>query len=587
MRPQTWIRTGGLLGCAVFAQWSCAEVLGLADRPIENGTGGTGGETTSGSGGSTTATNTGGAAGAAHCEDGKKNEDETDLDCGGTCVTCSWGKHCSSGEDCKSGLCGAGTCVSSCLDAEQSGNETGKDCGGDCPPCEDGQGCNALEDCVSGVCKEQTCVSYHVWSAAFGGPLEQHPTAVRVDGAGNIVTAGFFAGSASFGAGELVSAGAYDVFLAKLGPDGKHFWSKPFGDALDQKANALAIDGLDNIVVAGNFDGSFSLGGNPLLNGGGTDLFVAKLSPLGNHQWSKKFGGTGPQIANALAIEPGSNAVFLAGGIDGSVDFGGGPMMPIGGIDAYVVRLDVGGAWQWNKRWGDSGSDFASGAAAIPSGGVVVAGSYQQSIDFGSGPIPSAGGYDIFVVSLDASGNVLWAKTFGDGADQLSPQLASDSFGNIYVAGGFPGSIDFGCGTVTSAGDRDIFAAKLDINGECVWSRRFGDELNQFSAYLAVDAAGQVGLTGTFLGTIGVGLDTLSSAGNGDAFILKLNGAGLPIWGRSFGDSQGAETGYGIAFNAENDAVVAGTFLSTIDLGGDQLTSQDSADAFVARLRLP
>lgn len=98
-----------------------------------------------------------------HCSDHKRNEGETDLDCGGECAACGFGKACERDEDCVSGSCISFECsVPSCIDGVQNATESDVDCGGGCPACVLGKRCNGPADCTSlactdGVCIEATC----------------------------------------------------------------------------------------------------------------------------------------------------------------------------------------------------------------------------------------------------------------------------------------------------------------------------------------------------------------------------------------------------------------------------------------------
>jgi hypothetical protein len=100
------------------------------------------------------------AEAAASCEDGTRNGDETDVDCGGAvCAACAKGKTCVSEADCLSYVCDAGTCAAAtCTDAVRNGDETDTDCGGDvCAKCEVGQSCLLPTDCVNSVCADGIC----------------------------------------------------------------------------------------------------------------------------------------------------------------------------------------------------------------------------------------------------------------------------------------------------------------------------------------------------------------------------------------------------------------------------------------------
>lgn len=92
------------------------------------------------------------------CDDGEKNGDETDVDCGGPCSPCEDGERCRGDDDCVSGRCVGGTCLPpTCEDRVHNGGETDIDCGGECPPCHAGFACATAADCRSGVCEGGVC----------------------------------------------------------------------------------------------------------------------------------------------------------------------------------------------------------------------------------------------------------------------------------------------------------------------------------------------------------------------------------------------------------------------------------------------
>ncbi len=98
----------------------------------------------------------------ASCTDGEKNGDETDVDCGGSCDKCAENMHCDASSDCLSDNCEEGTCkikVDPCADGVLDGNETDIDCGGSCGKCGDGKTCNSGADCANGFCDANKCTS--------------------------------------------------------------------------------------------------------------------------------------------------------------------------------------------------------------------------------------------------------------------------------------------------------------------------------------------------------------------------------------------------------------------------------------------
>src|SRR5205814_121514 len=122
----------------------------------------------------------------------------------------------------------------------------------------------------------------------------------------------------------------------------------------------------------------------------------------------------------------------------------------------------------------------SSGIAADRSGNVAVVGDFQGTIDFGNGPVISAGGYDAFVAKYDSHGTLLWTRRLGALGDDSARAVAIDSQGNIIVVGNFVSSVDFGGTTLTSVPDpfqrvwSDIFVPKYTPSGALLWARRFG-----------------------------------------------------------------------------------------------------------------
>ena len=94
------------------------------------------------------------------CVDGVRNQDESDVDCGGqACSPCDVGQACNEAGDCVSLVCSGNTCQApACTDGAKNGDETDVDCGGSCAPCAPNQGCSVPEDCTSGICENEVCV---------------------------------------------------------------------------------------------------------------------------------------------------------------------------------------------------------------------------------------------------------------------------------------------------------------------------------------------------------------------------------------------------------------------------------------------
>jgi hypothetical protein len=154
---------GLLIGCAIATGCTGDDTPATVD-----GTGSTtggpattsGSEDTSTSSSSTTAVDT--TTGSEEtCFDGVRNQDETDVDCGGTvCPPCDTSQSCEDGSDCASLVCDNGMCrLPACDDGVKNGDETDLDCGGSCLPCGPNQNCVDDDDCASGLCSNEVCIA--------------------------------------------------------------------------------------------------------------------------------------------------------------------------------------------------------------------------------------------------------------------------------------------------------------------------------------------------------------------------------------------------------------------------------------------
>ncbi|MBK7049172.1 MAG: hypothetical protein IPH48_22235 [bacterium] len=422
----------------------------------------------------------------------------------------------------------------------------------------------------------------HLWSARFGDADTQMGYAIAVDAAGNMIVAGVFEGAIDFGGGPLTCVSDIDVFIAKFGPDGAHLWSRRFGGTGSQSFPAIAVDDAGQVFLAGMLHGAVDFGGGALVDAGDGDAFVAKFTPNGAHIWSRRFGDANQQYVSAIGVDD-SGQVIITGLLSGTADFGGGPLTSAGDKDIFVAKFDANGAHLWSRRMGDTNLQVPTSIAVDHSGQVAVAGAFIGSVDFGGGALTSAGDYDIFLAKLGSSGEHIWSRRFGDAGTQVTVVTAVDELGNVILAGGFDGSMDFDGGALVSAGNTDIFVAKFGPGGDYLWRARYGDAEYQSAEAVTVDALGNVIITGAMRGSADFGGGLLTSAGQEDLFVARMGSDGAPVWSRRFGDAA-IQSGYGVAVDASENVCVTGLFLGSIDFGGVVLTSAGSLDACVVKL---
>lgn len=274
------------------------------------------------------------------------------------------------------------------------------------------------------------------------------------------------------------------------------------------------------IATTGSFNGTIDFGGGPMTSTG-NDIFVLCLDEQGKHLWSKKFGEAGNQTSTWLAMD--SYDVTITGVFDGAVDFGANPMTATTTSDAFIAKLGgLDGASVWSKHL--SGASVTRPHIAVDfMGNIIVTGRFYGTLDFGGASITSLGLEDLFVVKLDAAGNHLWSKRFDDESPSSNSgiQVTTDSVGNVTITSTFTGTIDFGDGPRTSTDDNDLFVAKFDSSGKYLWSSNITQSGAHNSAGVAALDATHTIVAGTLFGKLDFGGGTLASL-NYDVFLAKF-----------------------------------------------------------------
>ncbi|MFA6721387.1 MAG: T9SS type A sorting domain-containing protein [Candidatus Cloacimonadaceae bacterium] len=359
-------------------------------------------------------------------------------------------------------------------------------------------------------------------------------------------------------------------------------WASAAGGAEIDLGYAIAADGIGNQYVAGTFKGTAVFGSTPLTSGGGNDIFVAKLDPAGNWLWAKRAGGLGSDNGYGIALDANAN-VYLTGAFTGTAGFGSFSLVSSGSSDAFIAKLDNEGNWLWAVKAGGSGIDRGNALAVAGNDHVYLTGCFNGTAVFGGTSLTSAGSYDIFAAKLDINGNWLWAVKAGAGGADWGLGIALDVSANAYLTGYIYDSANFGTIALTGFGLWDIFAAKLDPAGNWLWASGAGGASADMSYGIALDSIGNVYLGGYFGLTALFGSTSLTSLGSEEIFAAKLDNLGNWLWARQAGGTSN-ERCFGLDVDLNDSAVITGSFRETAQFGALSLTSLGAEDVFVAKL---
>ncbi|MFA5498544.1 MAG: SBBP repeat-containing protein [Candidatus Cloacimonadia bacterium] len=317
-----------------------------------------------------------------------------------------------------------------------------------------------------------------LWAKQAGGTADDYGYAIAVDAYGNSYVTGEFRSTATFGDTSLTSSSAYsDIFVAKMDPDGNWLWAEQAGGSyFNDEGHGIAVDSAGNSYVTGRIFDTATFG-TFTLNGRGNDIFIAKVGPNGKWLWANLAGWVGDDFGQSIAVDSEGNS-YVTGHFVDTAKFDNITLTSSGNYDSFIAKADKNGKWLWAYKAGGSDYDQGNGVTVDDKGNSYVTGYFYGVAAFGSTTLTSSSSSsDIFVAKMDTNGNWLWAKQAGGiGIDQ-GWSIAVDTYGNSYVTGHFSETATFGNSTLTSSGSYDIFVAKINTPIYSIFFPNGGEEL--------------------------------------------------------------------------------------------------------------
>ncbi len=209
-----------------------------------------------------------------------------------------------------------------------------------------------------------------------------------------------------------------------------------------------------------------------------------------------------------------------------------------------------------------------------------IAGQFRGSYQFGAVSLDNKdeSNSDAFVAKLNADGDWIWASraSASPGRDNEARGIAVDSQGNTYITGHFSENIKFGDIDLTGSGSKDIFVAKLDSDGNCVWARRAGGSGADYGYGIVVDQQNNIYVTGSFNGTADFGKQVLASNNYSNIYVAKLDQDGNWVWVNTAGGSGFNNAGFAITAGLNNGIYVTGRYHGvTADFGSITVEGDD------------
>ncbi|MFK7779277.1 MAG: SBBP repeat-containing protein [Gimesia sp.] len=422
-----------------------------------------------------------------------------------------------------------------------------------------------------------------LWVQHEGGSKHDKIRGMAVDDKGNCFVTGEFTETAQFADKTVISQGSMDFVLAKYNPQGKLLWLQTAGGTKIDRGYGVAVDKAGNSYVTGHFQSpTFQIGDKTFKNHGDYDYFIAKYDPAGKLLWAETAGGTGYDYGHGIAVTP-EGTCYVAGTFSGAVTFGDSQSKNKG-RSMFVAKYDTDGKILWSHLGGNGGSQSGHQIAVDNKGNCYLCGLITGVIELAGLQVGTETKQpDIFLAKFSQTGKLIWSANSGGNANGLSTGVAVDKSGNCYLTGMFKNEAKFGKATLNSAGEYDIFVARINADGTPGWAYSGGGKKIDYGLGIAVDQSGNCYVTGEFTDDVKFMGKHMTQLGGRDLFITRFSPEGKLDWLEMLGGDK-SDLSYAIAVDHNNNVFVSGAFSPSTQYHGHKLLSRGDNDIFLIKM---
>ena len=383
------------------------------------------------------------------------------------------------------------------------------------------------------------------WDYVVGADHSQGGVSFMADvqaHAGNAVVAGYMYGPVDFGQFSLSSAVQYDAFIAQADATGNWMWATGFQTLPNSSTDssipqAMAVDLVGDVIVAGVFSGETDFGGTSI-NVSSVEVFIAKLDGMsGNLKWVVHGGGGGTEQVTDVVVDNAGN-IYVSGITPNNVLFGSNSYSIVGTQDSFVVKLSSGGAVQSVNGYGIANQAVSlTGLAVDGNGDLYAGGSYEGTMAKNGWSITAnKGGADLFFIKEGSTSSNQWAATGGSNtADTLTAMDVNSKgeliFSSFFLDGTFSAGTKSTTGTSSawlSTLDADAMVGGLTNTGGWSWLDVTASSALEVGWDVAYNSSDVAAVIGSFIGpagsdTITKGTDSVTTTGGWDNFVWVID----------------------------------------------------------------
>ena len=358
------------------------------------------------------------------------------------------------------------------------------------------------------------------WAINYGNTAQEEGMAIATDSDNNIYVTGYFRTSITFGSTTLSSniPGEDAAFIIKLNPSGVLQWAQKINPTLDGRPNDIVIDESNNIFVVGYVGSGLFVAKH---NSSGTQL-----------SYNTYGFGTYTKNAYGIAIDNNGNLFISGRYLQtitlGPFTLTAGTTLD---MDGYIAKINSSGTVIWAKKLSSpgQGTDALYTIAVDANNNIYTVGQVDSTAIVGNITIPLSDGMKFIIIKFDNDGNPIWAKASPNGFQANKMRIIKGNDNDFYFAGGFSTSMQIDSFSLNSNGSGDAFMARIDASSKIIWLKGFGGTLSDNAAGLSTDAANNVFVAGGFRGTVAFDNTVLTSYGSDDIYLAKFKQCDPPI----------------------------------------------------------
>ncbi|MEM7104102.1 MAG: hypothetical protein AAF502_13275 [Bacteroidota bacterium] len=297
--------------------------------------------------------------------------------------------------------------------------------------------------------------------------------------------------------------------------------------------------------------------------------------------WAYQSGGSGVDHGQQIALAN-DGSIYHTGTFTGIAVFGADTLESNGFKDIFLSKFTAEGQLEWTKSFGSRFMDFSYDVEPGLEGGVIITGSFADSMMLGETVLYSEDAHDTFLAKFSREGDVQWAHSFGGKGFDASFDLESDKSGNFFLLRTIDDNPLDSLAENPKAYNR-IELSKFNLEGEMAWSYKTSGRGRVLGNGLAIDHTNNLYLTGEYNGEVAYRGDTLNERYG--IYVLKLSEVGELVWQRTIGADHIRSFGSDLVVDVEGNVFLTGGFDGIGKFGPDIMSSMGNLDIFVACLK--